>query len=149
MIKIGIRDELNTLENYQKILEFNREDNIYLLKDIESLKEDEKEGIQKRKFSNSEVIRNTQFFISKNFYEIFKVMYSAGYPLSDVRKSFLDFLEVKSLVLDGHIHYLDDLDIISVSILLDIDAETMAPFIENIKQVDYQDYLMDFLIRYY
>lgn len=144
-----MRDKLNTLENYEKGINFWE----YAIKrwqvGIDELLEDERCGIQRNRLTNAEVIRNKKDSISKNYYEIFKIMYSAGYPIFDVRKSFLNYLETKGLVLNGHIHYLDDLDIISVGILLDIDAETMAPFIENIKQVDYQDYLMDFLIRYY
>ncbi|WP_155997462.1 PoNe immunity protein domain-containing protein [Streptococcus ruminantium] len=144
-----VRDHWNTLENYNKSILFYKSVVDEDLNDINELLEDERNGLQKHAISNQEVIENTRFFIANDFFKIFKSTYSAGYPISDVRKSFLNYLETKNLALDGHIHYLDDLDIISVGILLDIDAETMAPFIENIEQVNYQDYLMDFLIRYY
>lgn len=144
-----VRDKLNTLENYSKSRDFYCMHNRMIADDILEIEEDEKKGVQKNHFPNARVIRNMNDSIAMNLFKIFKNRYSSGSSMSEVREAFLAYLEIKSLVLNGHIHYLDDLDIISVGILLDIDAETMEPFIENIEQVNYQDYLMDFLIRYY
>lgn len=88
-------------------------------------------------------------FIIKNLKEIFRISFSKGAPISEVREAFINYLKARVSVLDGRIHYLDDLDTLSIAILLDVDAKTMEPFIENIAKVNYEDYLLDFLIRYY
>lgn len=144
-----VRDQLNTEENYNKIIDFFKYSIQRYYNMIGELMGDTHNGIQRNKISNAEVIDNIKSGITNDFYEIFKTKYSAGYPISDVKKAFLDYLEAKQPVLDGKIGYLEDLDILSVSILLDIDGEKMTPFIENIEQVNYEDYLLDFLIRYY
>lgn len=144
-----VRDQLNTMENYNKSTEFWNQAIIRWLNDIDNLLEDESNGIQKNRISNQQVIENKKGTIAKYLYEIFKITYSSGYPVTDVKKAFLDYLEAKQPVLDGKMGYLEDLDILSIAILLGIDGETVAPFIENIAQVNYEDYLLDFLIRYY
>lgn len=144
-----VRDQLNTEENYAKSVAFYRATIKSDLNDIDELLEDESNGIQRNRISNQQVIANTRGWIARDLYKIFKTMYSAGYPVADVKKAFLDYLEAKQPVLDGKMGYLEDLDILSIAILLGIDGETVAPFIENIAQVNYEDYLLDFLIRYY
>ncbi|SQE96267.1 Domain of uncharacterised function (DUF1911) [Streptococcus equi subsp. zooepidemicus] len=143
------RDKLNTLENYQKVIMFHQCVIESDLEKIEDLLRDERNGIQKSKIDNQQVIHNTKRWMARDLFKIFKATYSAGYPISEVKKAFLDYLDVKCQVLDGQVAYLNDLDIISIAILLDIDTETIAPFIDNIEQVGYDDFFIDFLIRWY
>lgn len=144
-----VRDQLNTLENYDKSIALYRATIDSDFDEINNLLKDEEFGIQRNRLSNQQIVDNTRRWIARDFYKIFKTTYSAGYPITNVKKAFLDYLEAKCPVLDGQIGYLDDLDILSIAILLDIDGEVLAPFMENIEKVNYEDYLLDFLIRYY
>lgn len=144
-----IREALNTLENYENSIAFWHSVIERDLLEIDELLEDDKNGIQRNRFTNEMVIRNINDSIARDLFKIFKTKYSAGYPMSEVRQAFLDYLAMKQEALDGKIGYLADLDILSVGILLDIDESIMAPFIENIARVDYQDVLLDVLVSYY
>ncbi|HEL1181040.1 TPA: DUF1910 domain-containing protein, partial [Streptococcus equi subsp. zooepidemicus] len=77
------RDKLNTLENYQKVIMFHQFVIESDLEKIEDLLRDERNGIQKSKIDNQQVIHNTKRWMARDLFKIFKATYSAGYPISE------------------------------------------------------------------
>ncbi|HEL1337236.1 TPA: DUF1910 domain-containing protein, partial [Streptococcus equi subsp. zooepidemicus] len=65
------RDKLNTLENYQKVIMFHQCVIESDLEKIEDLVKDERNGIQKSKIDNQQVIHNTKRWMARDLFKIF------------------------------------------------------------------------------
>lgn len=145
-----LRDILNTTENYKHHIEQNKEViSTRWESKIDELLADESKGIQRFPKSNLSIIESTKNTISLYQKEILLATYSAGYPIPQVKEEYLKYMQTLLPVWRKDSFYIETLWALSIGIMLDVEAEVLTPLIALVEQDNPEDYLLDFLIRYY
>ncbi|WP_241775129.1 PoNe immunity protein domain-containing protein [Chryseobacterium sp. ERMR1:04] len=72
--------------------------------------------------------------------------YSEGYEVSQLRHDYVKSIKLFELTYNSTSFYVQMLWMISIGIMLDIEADEFSKLIELIKKDDPNDYLIDFLL---
>ncbi|MGF7108298.1 PoNe immunity protein domain-containing protein [Treponema pedis] len=160
-----VRDNLNTLERYQQIIENKHKYIVEDLQEIAGLLADEKEGLQKYPKPNLEVIQSTKGTILNYYYDIIIGKYSAGYDIAEIKKDFINLLNLISELWQekdlkeftygknpepyyGTDEYEQVLTLISWGILFNMDDYNFQKIIKVRDKVATSDILLDFLLSF-
>ncbi len=159
------REYLNTKEGFDEII---NETQLYienLLNKIVTVEEDEKKGINRFPKSNSEVITATRHTIFTYYLDLVFSMYSAGYPIIEIKKLFPKLLEQKycnflakkendftyygSEPFYGTDEYWEILQVLSLGVLLNVDEESKAKILYIRDKIPTPDVILDFLSSHF
>lgn len=142
-----LRDKLNSNEGYQEIIDLN----IKFIKDsydkINSLVEDEKNGIQKYPKPNLVIVKSTKDNILNYKYKIMVAKYSQGINIKEVREAYLSVIPLMETNWKQSNGYVQMVQMLSVGILLEIDHEAFLKLTDMVKTDNPNDFLIDFLIK--
>lgn len=108
---------------------------------------DTEEGVQRYKLTNDEVIANTKSTIKVLTEKVLVATYTAGYPIEDFKKEYINFVNSLLPVWQSNSGYLQMFRALSIGILLNIDEETFNQLVDLVKIDDPEDYLIDYLIQ--
>lgn len=150
MKKVILRDELNTFNMYEENIEFNKEIIMKRISEINTLIEDEKNGVQRYPKKNIEVIQSMKETIYLLQRENLLSIYSAGYPLSLFKEQYLKTLDIMLSIWDQRGGYINFIDMYSISVLLGL-KESQEKLILLFEKTYYNskfkinDFLIDFL----
>lgn len=108
---------------------------------------DAEEGVQRYKLTNDKVIANTKRTIKVLTEKVLVATYTAGYPIEDFKKEYINFVNSLLPVWQSNSGYLQMIRALSIGILLNIDEETFNQLVDLVKKDDPEDYLIDYLIQ--
>ncbi len=142
-----LRDELNSVENYTKLLSkkkgyiTEKEHKIMELYDAES------KGIQLFPKTNVEVIQSTKDTILIYQYDIIMLLYSVGEDISVIRTQYLETIKSMQNVWRQTNGYVQMVMMLSIGVMLDIEQNEFNKLMELVKNDNPNDFLIDFLIK--
>lgn len=108
---------------------------------------DAEEGVQRYKLTNDKVIANTKRTIKVLTEKVLVATYTAGYPIEDFKKEYINFVNSLLPVWQSNSGYLQMIRALSIGILLNIDEETFNQLVDLVKKDDPEDYLIYYLIQ--
>lgn len=146
------RDKLNSIENYLKTINFNRETIKEWQQKIENVLEDEKNGIQRSSNTNADVVETTRYSIALFQKDILLATYSAGFPIDGVKQEFFYLLAFMKHSWKHRGGYISMLNMLSIAIIQDwrqAQDELYEIYSDPKRQSDFviKDYLLDFLFQ--
>lgn len=141
------RDILTTKDRILKIIDFEKKQINEKRKKIKSLMKDTEEGVQRYKLTNDKVIANTKRTIKVLTEKVLVATYTAGYPIEDFKKEYINFVNSLLPVWQSNSGYLQMVRALSIGILLEIDEEIFDQLVDLVKKDDPEDYLIDYLIQ--
>ena len=144
---MGLRDTLNTEENYKDGLISNREALLYFQVKLQKLQSDLENGIENYKKPTIEVYKSTLATILSYQRDILLATYSIGDSLSAFKEEYIIFVSSLIPVWRKEWGYEQMLWALSIGILLNIDEETFDQLVALVKKDDPEDYLIDYLIQ--
>ena len=144
---MGLRDTLNTEENYKDGLISNKEALLYSQVKLQKLQSDLENGIENYKKPTIEVYKSTLATILSYQRDILLATYSIGDSLSAFKEEYIIFVSSLIPVWRKEWGYEQMLWALSIGILLNIDEETFNQLVGLIKKDDPEDYLIDYLIQ--
>ena len=144
---MGIRDTLNTEENYKDGLISNREALLYFQEKLRKLQSDLDDGIENYKKPTIEVYNSTLATILSYQRDILLATYSSGASLSAFKEEYISFVSSLIPIWRKEWGYEQMIWALSIGILLNIDEETFNQLVGLIKKDDPEDYLIDYLIQ--
>ena len=142
-----LRDEITTSDRIQKLINFEKEQINEKRNKIRSLMKDTEEGVQRYKLTNDIVIANTKRTIKVLTEKVLVATYTAGYPIEDFKKEYINFVNSLLPVWQSNSGYLQMVRALSIGILLEIDEEIFDQLVDLVKKDDTEDYLIDYLIQ--
>ena len=144
---MGLRDTLNTEENYKDGLISNREALLYFQEKLRKLQSDLDDGIENYKKPTIEVYNSTLATILSYQRDILLATYSSGASLSAFKEEYISFVSSLIPIWRKEWGYEQMIWALSIGILLNIDEETFNQLVGLIKKDDPEDYLIDYLIQ--
>lgn len=144
---MGLRDTLNTEENYKDGLISNKEALLYFQVKLQKLQSDLENGIENYKKPTIEVYKSTLATILSYQRDILLATYSIGDSLSAFKEEYIIFVSFLIPVWRKEWGYEQMLWALSIGILLNIDEETFNQLVDLVKKDDPEDYLIDYLIQ--
>ena len=144
---MGLRDTLNTEENYKDGLISNKEALLYFQVKLQKLQSDLENGIENYKKPTIEVYKSTLATILSYQRDILLATYSIGDSLSAFKEEYIIFVSSLIPVWRKEWGYEQMLWALSIGILLNIDEETFNQLVDLVKIDDPEDYLIDYLIQ--
>lgn len=144
---MGLRDTLNTEENYKDGLISNKEALLYFQVKLQKLQSDLENGIENYKKPTIEVYKSTLATILSYQRDILLATYSIGDSLSAFKEEYIIFVSSLIPVWRKEWGYEQMLWALSIGILLEIDETTFDKLVDLVKKDDPEDYLIDYLIR--
>lgn len=144
---MGLRDTLNTEENYKDGLISNREALLYFQEKLRKLQSDLDNGIENYKKPTIEVYQSTLATILSYQRDILLATYSSGASLSEFKEEYISFVSSLIPIWRKEWGYEQMLWALSIGILLNIDEETFNQLVDLVKKDDPEDYLIDYLIQ--
>ena len=141
------RDEITTSDRLLKLIDFEKKLIDEKRNKIKSLMKDTEEGVQRYKLTNDIVIANTKRTIKVLTEKVLVATYTAGYPIEDFKKEYINFVNSLHPVWQSNSGYLQMVRALSIGILLEIDEEIFDKLVELVKKDDPEDYLIDYLIQ--
>lgn len=147
-----LRDTLNTLENYNKMIEFNKKTISEFLAEISALEDDERNGIQRYPNPNKEIIESSIQTILMYQEDIMLATYSAGYSIEVFSIEYTKTLEAMHKTWEHYGGYSTMLNMLSIAIMLDwreAQYELHKMFCDPKRQGNFviKDYLLDILFQ--
>lgn len=144
---MGLRDTLNTEENYKDGLISNREALLYFQEKLRKLQSDLDDGIENYKKPTIEVYNSTLATILSYQRDILLATYSSGDSLSAFKEEYIIFVSSLIPIWRKEWGYEQMLWALSIGILLNIDEEIFNQLVDLVKKDDPEDYLIDYLIQ--
>ncbi len=144
---MGLRDTLNTEENYKDGLISNKEALLYFQVKLQKLQSDLENGIENYKKPTIEVYKSTLATILSYQRDILLATYSIGDSLSAFKEEYIIFVSSLIPVWRKEWGYEQILWALSIGILLEIDETTFDKLVDLVKRDDPEDYLIDYLIQ--
>ena len=144
---MGLRDTLNTEENYKDGLISNREALLYFQEKLRKLQSDLDDGIENYKKPTIEVYNSTLATILSYQRDILLATHSSGASLSAFKEEYISFVSSLIPIWRKEWGYEQMLWALSIGILLNIDEETFNQLVDLVKIDDPEDYLIDYLIQ--
>lgn len=144
---MGLRDTLNTEENYKDGLISNKEALLYFQVKLQKLQSDLENGIENYKKPTIEVYKSTLATILSYQRDILLATYSIGDSLSAFKEEYIIFVSSLIPVWRKEWGYEQMLWALSIGILLDVDEEIFDQLVDLVKKDDPEDYLIDYLIQ--
>ena len=144
---MGLRDTLNTEENYKDGLISNKEALLYFQVKLQKLQSDLERGIENYKKPTIEVYKSTLATILSYQRDILLATYSIGDSLSAFKEEYIIFVSSLIPVWRKEWGYEQMLWALSIGILLEIDETTFDKLVDLVKKDDPEDYLIDYLIQ--
>lgn len=158
-----LREHLSTKERFEERITFDKEAIEEEFQDLKKLLEAEEKGIQLYTNTNKEVIEGTKANIITYSFDLITTKYSAGYPISEIKKDYDTLLSVMSELWEektleeftyaggkepyyGTDEYWKVLTLISLGILFEVDEHSFAKIIKIKDKVPTPDILLDFLL---
>lgn len=144
-----MRNSLCDEDRLNCMMETNSEGVIEAHKELDLLKEDLLNGLQRYPYPTEVVIKNTQNSIFHYTEKLIRIKYSLGLKCEDVEQLFrhgIPFLRETEYDSIGYFHILH---YISLAILLDAPKEVMQVFIDKIDEAEENDILLDYLVSAY
>lgn len=145
---MGVRDKLNTQEGYQENISFYKKAISVRIKDIETLKESEKKGIQLYNKPNKEVIKSTYNTILRYKDDIFIAKYSMGIDIKEMRKEYYSVIESMEQSWKAESGYVEMVWYLSIGIMLEVEKEIFDKLKSLVERDNLNDYLVDFLLQH-
>lgn len=144
---MGLRDTLNTEENYKYGLISNREALLYFQEKLRKLQSDLDDGIENYKKPTIEVYNSTLATILSYQRDILLATYSSGASYSAFKEEYISFVSFLIPIWRKEWGYEQMLWALSIGILLNIDETTFNLLVDLVKKDDPEDYLIDYLIQ--
>ena len=144
---MGLRDTLNTEENYKDGLISNKEALLYFQEKLRKLQSDLDDGIENYKKPTIEVYNSTLATILSYQRDILLATYSSGASLSAFKEEYISFVSFLIPIWRKEWGYEQMLWALSIGILLEIDEEIFDQLVDLVKKDDPEDYLIDYLIQ--
>ena len=144
---MGLRDTLNTEENYKDGLISNKEALLYFHVKLQKLQSDLENGIENYKKPTIEVYKSTLATILSYQRDILLATYSIGDSLSAFKEEYIIYVSSLIPIWRKEWGYEQMLWALSIGILLNIDEETFDQLVALVKKDDPEDYLIDYLIQ--
>ena len=144
---MGLRDTLNTEENYKDGLISNKEALLYFQVKLQKLQSDLENGIENYKKPTIEVYKSTLATILSYQRDILLATYSIGDSLSAFKEEYIIFVSSLIPVWRKEWGYEQMLRALSIGILLEIDETTFDKLVDLVRNDDPEDYLIDYLIQ--
>ena len=142
-----LRDEITMSDRLLKLIDFEKKIIDEKRNKIKSLMKDTEEGVQRYKLTNDKVIANTKRTIKVLTEKVLVATYTAGYPIEDFKKEYINFVNSLLPVWQSNSGYLQMVRALSIGILLEIDEEIFDQLVDLVKKDDTEDYLIDYLIQ--
>ena len=144
---MGLRDILNTEENYKDGLISNKEALQYFQAKLQKIQSDLENGIENYKKPTIEVYKSTLATILSYQKDILLATYSIGDSLSAFKEEYILFVSSLIPIWRKEWGYEQMIWALSIGILLEIDEEIFDQLVDLIKKDDPEDYLIDYLIQ--
>src|SRR5699024_2321775 len=128
-----------SIKIYNEIITEKREE-------IKEIKEDEKNGIQRRNRDNESLIKARYFMNFKHQLHNMRAHYSLGDPVNVLNEGFADAVQDLEKSEKEGIDYLSLLWMVSLGILLETDKENIKRLSEIIKKQQLNDFVIDYLL---
>ena len=144
---MGLRDILNTEENYKDGLLSNKEALQYFQAKLQKIQSDLENGIENYKKPTIEVYKSTLATILSYQKDILLATYSIGDSLSAFKEEYILFVSSLIPIWRKEWGYEQMLWALSIGILLEIDVEIFDQLVDSVKKDDPEDYLIDYLIQ--
>ena len=144
---MGLRDILNTEENYKDGLISNKEALQYFQAKLQKIQSDLENGIENYKKPTIEVYKSTLATILSYQKDILLATYSIGDSLSAFKEEYILFVSSLIPIWRKEWGYEQMIWALSIGILLEIDEEIFDQFVDLVKKDDPEDYLIDYLIQ--
>ncbi|WP_162198523.1 PoNe immunity protein domain-containing protein [Muribacter muris] len=147
-----VRDNLNTIFNYNEGIDFNKNAILERFQYINSLTSNTEFKADKYLISNNETIKKIYETIFLYQTEILLSTYSAGYSIDKFKVEYSNTIDIMLLVWEQRGGYLSILNMLSIAIILDLKSEQyklFELFKQNNEKDDFQinDFLLDFLFK--
>ncbi len=143
-----LRDNLNTQDGYQEIIEDAEHTILEDKQRIEELLDDEEIGVSKYPKPNKDIIKSIDADFSDKYFELFLASYSIGKRIDEIESHFNNF---KNKLIDywqSESGYVQILNALSIAIMLEIKDDEFDRLVALVERDKVKDYLIDFLIRY-
>jgi len=134
-----MRDTLNNLSIYENLIQKEN-------KDISHYKEVIEKAIQLNG-PDSKGVKNGYIIINTSYQRIINTMYSAGYAIEAIRIVFKDLLANYSNIWNREFGYIELVKVVSLAVLLNIDADEIKPLEDRLVSEKFDDCLINFLIK--
>src|SRR5699024_3390306 len=144
--RISMRDLLCDEEDCREGIEFYNKIIIDNREEINGLKEDIKNGIQRYRRDNEVIIKDTYYGIFEYYLENIRAHYSLGDPVDILHKGFTEAIQDLEKSEKERIGYLNLLWMVSLGILLETDKENIKKLSEIIKKQQLNDFVIDYLL---
>src|SRR5699024_4435702 len=144
--RIFIRDLLCDEEDCRESIKIYNEIIPEKREEIKELKEDEKNGIQRRNRDNESLIKARYFMNFKHQLHNMRAHYSLGDPVNVLNEGFADAVQDLEKSEKEGIDYLSLLWMVSLGILLETDKENIKRLSEIIKKQQLNDFVVDYLL---
>ncbi|MGG5207406.1 PoNe immunity protein domain-containing protein [Chryseobacterium sp. MIQD13] len=129
------RDTLNSQENYQEIIERQKE---YILEELEDLK-----GYS---YDDQDKINDTYETIVKYSLDNLIARYSVGEPIESIKKEYLSTLHYYQYSWSQSNGYVSMVWMLSIGIMLEIEQDQFIKLVNCVEKDNPNDFLIDFLI---
>jgi len=139
-----VRDQLNSLEGYQEIINRYTDYIIDREEEIKKIVASNERGIQLHKLPNEEVIKNTYDTLSMYKLNRLITMFSMGVAMEEIKE---EYTRTINDIWERSAHYIDTLWMLSIGVMLDVDAHEINKLVDLVKKSKYKDFLFDFLIH--
>lgn len=144
---MGLRDILNTEENYKDGLLSNKEALQYFQAKLQKIQSDLENGIENYKKPTIEVYKSTLATILSYQRDILLATYSIGDSFSAFKEEYILFVSSLIPIWRKEWGYEQMIWALSIGILLDIDEEIFEKLVDLVRKDDPEDYLIDYLIQ--
>ncbi|WMY92291.1 PoNi-like cognate immunity protein [Snodgrassella communis] len=142
-----LRDKLNSLEGYQEIIDLNIQFIKERFEEIENLKQDEKEGIQKYPRRNNEIIEAKYDSIFIYQCQTLVTNYSMGQPISSIMEEYKITVSYMEKGWDAISGYISMVRMLSIGIMLEAEPDIFEKLKSLVERDHLNDYLVDFLLQ--
>lgn len=147
------KEELNIMRNRLCIeeecrvgIEYNKEFIEENREDIERLKEDTKNGIQRKTIDNESIIEASYLRTFKYEMEDIRAKYSLGYDISTIEEDYHNAIDDLEQTGTREVGYLSLLWTISLGILLETDKKNIERLSKVVEKKEINDAVIDFLL---
>lgn len=144
---MNVRDNLSSVDKYNELISKKMN---YLLEDKEDIQNlilDEKNGVQRYKKPNKDIIKSIKDTILGYQYEILIAMYSKGESIESIAQHYKKTIDDMIGVWRQSNGYVQMVWMLSIGILLGESKDDLNKLEDLVKKDDPKDYLLDFLLN--
>ncbi len=143
-----VRDTRNTIEGYKEIQAFNEEAIDECYEEIDELRLDETNEVQKYPKPNKEIIASTYKAVFDYQYKNLILSYSLGEDTEKVRKEYVKTVKMIAGVWKMSSGYVQMLTLVSLGILLEVENEVFFDLQKLVEESEEQDALLNYMIGF-